>query len=319
MTLTGIECWSESAQLECVAVCRPATLEVATALEASAVGFIGAVSRQEAEDASGRLCEALTRFGCRLFDLGDFLPESARAVSDASVNRVFVRDTAAVVGRQLVTGTAAFAARIAEFDATHAALAELIHGGPREAASAERAGAGLEFGDVFLLDEARILVNLGLRSDARALQGFVDTAWSAGFQEVGAVSIPEHLGIIHLDLAFNVLGPRAVVARSFLKHLPVRVLTPGQAPQWESFEGFFARRGRKVLPLPASEPPCFISNYIFLGPQLLLASQSAAPRLKPLVKELGIEVEGVDIAALERGNGSVRCLTLPLKRRATAS
>ncbi|MCY1045880.1 arginine deiminase family protein [Corallococcus sp. bb12-1] len=317
MTLTGIECWSESAQLECVAVCRPAALEVATELEASAVGFIGAVSRQDAEDASGRLCEALTRFGCRLFDLGDFLPESARAVSDASVNRVFVRDTAAVVGRQLVTGTAAFAARIAEFDATHAALAELIHGGPRDAAPVEGTGAGLEFGDVFLLDEERIFVNLGLRSDARALQGFLETAWGAGFQEVGVVCIPEHLGIIHLDLAFNVLGPRAVLARTFLKHLPVRVITPAQAPQWESFEGYFTRRGRKVHALPASESPCFLSNYIFLGPQLLLASQSAAPRLQPLVKELGIEVEGVDIAALERGNGSVRCLTLPLKRRAT--
>ncbi|MCY1031325.1 arginine deiminase family protein [Corallococcus sp. BB11-1] len=318
MALTGIECWSESAQLECVAVCRPAVLEVATALEASAVGYLGAVSRQEVEDASGRLREALTRFGCRLFDLGDFLPESARAVSEASVNRVFVRDTAAVVGRQLVTGTAAFAARFAEFDATHAALGALLHGGSRDAAPPGGPGAGLEFGDVFLLDEERILVNLGLRSDARALQGFLDTAWGAGFQEVGALCIPEHLGIIHLDLAFNVLGPRAVLARSFLKHLPVRVLAPGQAPRWESFEGYFARRGQRILPLPAAEPPCFLSNYIFLGPQLLLASESAAPRLKPLVKELGIEVEGVDIAALERGNGSVRCLTLPLKRRATS-
>src|SRR5262245_50223269 len=111
MAFSEIECWSESGLLECVAVCRPAARDVATPLEAAAVGFTGTVTVQEAEEAFGRLKETLGRF-CTLVDLWDFLPDAERAVSNAAVNRVFVRDTAAVVGRQLVTGTAAFHARV---------------------------------------------------------------------------------------------------------------------------------------------------------------------------------------------------------------
>lgn len=316
MSLTGMECWSETGQLECVAVFRPAALDVATPLEAAAVGFSEVVTRQELEDASGRLRETLSRFGCTLVDLGDFLPESAQALSNSAVNRVFVRDVAAVVGGQLVKGTSAFPARIAEFDVTHVALERLVCGPGQDTAPASSCGVSVEFGDVFLLDGERILVNLGLRSDVHSLQAFLEMAWRAGYREVGVLCIPEHLGIIHLDLAFNVLGPQAVVARSFLRHFPIRVFKAGQAPQWESFQDYFTRRDRSVISFDPSPDSSFVSNYIFLGPQLLLASESAAPQLRPLVKGLGIEIESVDIEALERGNGSVRCLTLPLKRRA---
>lgn len=314
MAFTGIECWSESGLLESVAVCRPAALDVATALEAAAVGFTGTVTRQEMEEAFGRLKAALGRF-CTLVDLGDFLPEAERAVSNAAVNRVFVRDTAAVVGCQLVTGAAAFPARLAEFEATHRAVANLVCGPEQGEARPEICGARVEFGDVFVLDAERLFINLGLRSDVRSLETFLEVAWRAGFRELGVVCIPEHLGIIHLDLAFNVLGPQAVMARSFLRHCPIRVFQPGQAQRWEAFEDYFKARGRRVIPFEPLGPGGFLSNYIFLGPQLILSSQSAAAQLTPIARDFGIEVESVDIEALERGNGSVRCLTLPLKRQ----
>ncbi|MDY7229486.1 arginine deiminase family protein [Hyalangium rubrum] len=315
MPFTGIECWSESGLLECVAVFRPAALDVATSLEAAAVGFTGTVTYQETEEAFGRLKETLGRF-CALVDLWDFLPSDERAVSNAAVNRVFVRDTAAVVGGQLVTGNAAFPARIAEFETTHVALSNLVRGPEQGAALPEIRAARVEFGDLFLLDSERLLINLGLRSDVRSLQTFLEVAWRAGFREVGVLCIPEHLGIIHLDLAFNVLGPQAVVARSFLRHFPIRVFQQGGAQRWEAFEAYFSARGRRVIPFEPVGPGGFMSNYIFLGPQLILASESAASQLRPIARDFGIEVESVDIEALERGNGSVRCLTLPLKRQA---
>ncbi|MFP2903717.1 arginine deiminase family protein [Pyxidicoccus sp. 3LFB2] len=314
LALTEVECWTEWEQLDCIAVCRPAMLDVSSPMEASAVGFSAMVTCREMEGAFDRLHEAIARFGCKVFDLRDFLPESEHALSDTLVNRVFVRDVAAVMGHQLVMGTASFHVREAEFDSTHRALMSLVSGPARSSQQVLIQSAGMEFGDGFLLDSERLLVNVGLRSGARGLRGFLEVAWSAGFREVAVVRLPEQLGIIHLDLAFNVLGPRAVLARSFLRHIPLRVFRPGEAEQWEAFERYFTQRGQRVISFEPPRPDGFTSNYIYLGPQLILASQSAAPQLRPLAKEFGIEVESVDIEALERGNGSIRCLTMPLRR-----
>ncbi|NOK00907.1 MULTISPECIES: arginine deiminase family protein [Myxococcus] len=313
MAFSEFECWSESGQLDCVAVFRPAALDVTSAEEAAAVGFMRPVTRSEAEDAFGRLRDTLTRLGCQTIDLWELLPERERAVSDTTVNRVFVRDTAAVLGRQLVTGTAAFPVRLAEFDVAHRALSQLQ---PELSSDEVATSARIEFGDVFVLDAERLLVNVGLRSDARALQPFLELAWRSGFREAAVVRIPESLGIIHLDLAFNVLGPQAVVARAFLRHTPIQVFAQGVAPHWEPFDGYFASRGRRVIPFEPKGESGFMSNFIYVGPNLILASESASVGLRPLAKEAGIEVASVDIEALERGNGSVRCLTMPLRRRA---
>ncbi|MBZ4418507.1 arginine deiminase family protein [Myxococcus sp. RHSTA-1-4] len=308
-----VECWSEGGQLDSVVVFRPAELDVATPEEAAAVGFSQVVTRAAADEAFGRLRETLESFGCKTVDLGDFLSPADRAVSDTSVNRVFVRDTAVALGSRLVRGTAAFPARVAEFDVAHGALSRLM-GQPAEDA-AWAASARVEFGDVFLLGQGRLLVNVGLRSDQQSVQDFVEVAWGAGFEEVAVVRIPESLGIIHLDLAFNVLGPEAVVARAFLRHCPLRVCVRGQPPRWESFEGYFAQRGQRVLAFEPGSTHPFLSNYIYLGPRLILASEGVAPHLRPLARDFGIEVASVEVEALERGNGSVRCLTMPLRRR----
>jgi len=314
MAFRGIECWSETDHLDSVVVFRPAELDVASAEEAAAVGFSQVVTRAEADEAFGRLREALDSFGCRPIDLCGFLPLADRAVSNTSVNRVFVRDTAMALGTRVVTGTAAFPTRMAEFEVAHGALSRLM--GQPAGDEAWAASVGVEFGDAFLLGEGRLLVNVGLRSNVQALQGFVDVAWSAGFQEVAVVRIPDNLGIIHLDLAFNVLGPEAVMARAFLRHCPLRVCIRGQAPRWEAFEDYFAQRGRRVLAFEPRTSHPFMSNFIYLGPRLLLASAGVAPHLRSLARDLCLEVEAVDIEALERGNGSVRCLTMPLRRLA---
>lgn len=308
-----IECWSEDGRLDSVVVFRPAALDVASEEEAAAVGFARVVTRAAAEDAFGRLRETLESFGCRTIDLEGFLSPADRVVSNTTVNRVFVRDTAVVLGARLVRGAAAFPPRVAEFDVAHGALSRLLG---RADGSVEWADAArVEFGDVFLLGEGRLLVNVGLRSDPRFVRDFVDLAWSAGFGEVAVVRIPESLGIIHLDLAFNVLGTEAVVARAFLRHCPLHVYARGEPPLWESFEAYFTQRGRRVLAFEPGSTHPFLSNFISLEPRLLLASEGVAPHLRNLSRGLGLEVVGVDIDALERGNGSVRCLTMPLRRR----
>jgi arginine deiminase len=313
-----VECWSEHGALDRVAVFRPADLDVATPEEAAALGFCGTVTRAEAEDAAGCLREALKSAGCNVVELRELLPERDRAVSDTTVNRVFVRDTAAVLGRQIVTGVAAFPARLAEFDMARTILTQLMAAQPSlPHPPSPLSAAEVEFGDVFLLDDERVLVNFGLRSNARFIRSFVELVWSLGFREVAAIQIPESLNIIHLDLAFNVLGARAVVARPFLRHYPLRVFEAGQEQRWEAFEGYFASRGRRVLAFNPQGANDFLSNYIHLNPRLILASASTAARLRLLVRDFGIEVVSVDIEALERGNGSVRCLTLPLQRRTT--
>lgn len=312
-----VECWSEHGALDCVAVFRPADLDVATAEEAAALGFCATVTRAEAEEASGRLREALASAGCNVVDLWELLPEQDRVVSDTTVNRIFVRDTAAVLGQQLVTGMTAFSAREAEFELARTVLNRLMAAQPAHARPPSPLGAmEVEFGDVFLLDDERVLVNFGLRSNARFIRSFVELAWSMGFREVAAIQIPENLNLIHLDLAFNVLGTRAVVARSFLRHYPLRVFEAGQEQRWEAFERYFASRGRRVIAFDPRGANDFLSNYIHLNPRLILASASTAARLRPLAREFGIEVVSVDVEALERGNGSIRCLTLPLRRRA---
>ncbi|WP_338868502.1 arginine deiminase family protein [Myxococcus stipitatus] len=314
MAFGEIECWSEDGRLDSLVVFQPAALDVSSDEEAAAVGFSRIVTRVEAQDASNRLREVLGSFGCRAIDLVDFLSPADRVVSNTTVNRVFVRDTAVALGSRLVRGAAAFPARLAEFDVTHGALSRLM--GRPEGDVEWASVARVEFGDVFLLGERRLLVNVGLRSDARSARDFVELAWEAGFEEVVVVRIPENLGIIHLDLAFNVLGEEAVLARAFLRHCPLRVCVRGQAARWESFEDYFVQRGRRVVTFEPGNTHPFLSNFIHLEQRLLLASEGAAPHLRALVRGLGMEVVSVDVEALEGGNGSVRCLTMPLRRRA---
>ncbi|QSQ17525.1 arginine deiminase family protein [Myxococcus landrumensis] len=312
MAFDQVECWSEDGRLDSVVVFQPAALDVASAEEAVAVGFSRIVTRIEAQDASNRLREVLGSFGCRAIDLVDFLSPADRVVSNTTVNRVFVRDTAVALGARLVRGAAGFPTRVAEFDVTHGALSRLM--GRPDGDVAWASVARVEFGDVFLLGQRRLLVNVGLRSDARCARDFVELAWEAGFEEVAVVRIPGDLGIIHLDLAFNVLGEEAVLARAFLRHCPLQVCVRERPARWESFEDYFVQRGRRVLTFEPGNTHPFLSNFIHLEPRLLLASEGAAPHLRALVRGLRMEVVGVDIEALEGGNGSVRCLTMPLRR-----
>jgi arginine deiminase len=311
----AISCWSERDRLHRVAVCRPATLPVASAEEARAVGFREAVTVAEAEDAYFSLRQALGMHHCQVIELSEFLTLDQRATSERIVNRVFVRDTAAVLGDNLVLGTAAFAARSAEFDLAGSALLALAG-----AAAAEDAVAvPVEFGDSFLLDPQTVLVNFGMRSDKSRCQQFIQAAWDCGFQEVVAVSIPDDVGLIHLDLAFNLLGADAVLARAFLRHLPLRRHRQGRQTDWIAFEDYFARRRQHVTWFEPVRHDDFLANFIYLDERLVLASATVAQRLRPIAAAAGIEVASAEIEALERGNGSIRCLTLPLHRGAAAA
>ncbi|MDH2424616.1 arginine deiminase family protein [Sphaerisporangium sp. TRM90804] len=189
-----------------------------------------------------------------------------------------VRDPAAVVGEELVLGRMGAAVRAGEPG----------HVGRSVAAPAAPVTAGVvEGGDVMVTPDV-VFVGLGERTDEAGYAGLCFTR--------KVVAIPLAPGVLHLDVAMNLIGPGLGVI-----HPPaVESLPPELAGvTWvEVTEEEYREQGANVLAL---------------GPGRVMMD-ARHTRLRRELTAHGVTCLPLDLDEITKIGGGVRCMVLPLRR-----
>jgi arginine deiminase len=240
-------------------------------------------------------------------------------------NAMFVRDTSAWLGGQLVLGAIANPVRRRE--------AELVAGA--YASHPAFAGRGaeplgvpdLEGGDVFCLGERAALVGVGSRSRMAAVEVLAEGLFARGFERVVAVAIPAARSSIHLDCLLTLVDvDLLLVDRRLRRASAVELRPPGdefEAKIHLSLEAAIAEAlgldaMRVVEVADEREQWRLAANTLALRPGRVVA-YSHNERTNEALAAAGVEVLTVPGEELSRGHGGPRCLTCPLSRAAAAT
>ncbi len=162
------------------------------------------------------------------------------------------------------------------------------------------AGAGtFEGADLMWLDRKTAFLGLGNRSNAEGLRQVAEELRRMGVEEI--VTVQHSFGGVHLDGIFNI-ADRDVV-----------VLFPWQTP-FVVYE-VFKRRGFRIIEVndvrEAKERSA--ANFVALAPGRVVVAQGA-PRTAEALSRAGVEVIEIDVSELQKGWGSLHCMTAFLKR-----
>lgn len=310
---------NEYSALKKVVLCRPATHNPENDDEAKALNFRGLPSYQELQDAHSALGEALLKYNIQVFYLDEHLTEEEKRIADFLPNRVFVRDTAGIMNDRICLGYPSFQVRTAEFFFLQNALkriltSEIVKHEKIEEIPSE---AFFEFGDLLQVDSETILINCGFRSKTSNFNRLIEFFYALGFQTVAVMMLPIESGIIHLDLACHVVGKHDVLAIRHLQFLPLFVYKRHKPQKICLFHEFFKEYEYETTYIKQTPEIPFITNFINLNPETILTNSRYVGFLSELLKEKKIKIESVPINALENGNGSIHCLTLPLLRESS--
>ncbi|MEW6679535.1 MAG: arginine deiminase family protein [bacterium] len=306
------QCWSEWESLKVVGICRPAPFAVTTHEEARLVGFRNILDPFRALEAYERLRTVLKDNNIAVFDLCDYLTEEELHLGNQLVNRIYVRDIAGVFGTRLILGVAGADIRIPEFELLQSVLRRFVI--PESITiTSNDSGNSIEFGDCLILNKDAVIINVGFRTSKREIKRICSLLWECGFEVCGLICLPRDITTAHLDLTCNVIGRDIFVAVHFLCHIPVQVITATGSSYYLMLPDFICHEGFKVIWLPTNSDPRGCINFINLKAKTILTSTNANP-LHDLLQGHKINIISVNVDELEKGGGSIRCLTLPLVR-----
>ncbi|WP_217587583.1 arginine deiminase family protein [Lentibacillus saliphilus] len=306
-------CWSEHDELDIVMVCKPTELSIPNLQLAAEVQWNAPVHHEKAQENFRNLTIALKSEGIRVIDYSDLLSQEDQQLSRQLINRFFVRDLACVFGEQIVPGVAGTFMRAPEYDMAHR-LMERSFARDTFVKWDDDAHHPLEFGDVLVLNKDAVLINAGLRTSIEGIYKVKDDLFQAGFSEIGVMNLPRRTDTLHLDMNCNVAGDGIVVAKIFMRHFPVKVLTKGTV-RYGMFADFLKQHGFEVHWLERYNTIPDI-NFLNLSPDTILISQNADQSLlksHPMLQHK--RIISIDVTELEKAGGGIRCMTLPLKRK----
>ncbi|MFE6167344.1 arginine deiminase family protein [Viridibacillus arvi] len=305
-------CWSEHEELEVVLLCAPSKLEVPKLKTAEYVGWSSSVNHAKAQQNFMEFKYTLENRGIKVIDYSEELTPDERNLSDQLLNRYFVRDLACVFGDIILPGEAAVSMRRPEYIHAHSLMEKwfpktfLLHENDNVRA--------LECGDVLILNRDAVLINIGMRTSKESVEKVKKKIFHAGFSEIGIIDLPRRSDTLHLDMNCNVANEDLLIAKSFVRYLPINVLTEN-ASRFEMPEQFLKRHGFEVHWLDEYNTIPDI-NFLNIDPETLLISKQAHKQMiknhPKLQKKNMIEIE---VTELEKGGGGIRCMTLPLRRK----
>lgn len=303
--------WDECQTLRQVMVCRPTTNlpEDKTAIKHHA--FLSMTHPEKMLAQHADLCDILTKHKVHVLDLMDRLHHFDFVHLENYPNRIFMRDMGVTLKNTLFMGRAGLTSRQREFHAVQSLVSKLFPHMSHETLFEEF--EHLECGDFFILSPCKLLLNINNRTVLKNKKLFLSKMKDFGFKEIILIKIPKNFGMIHLDLGFNVLKRRGVLVREKLLALPVLWYHQGKEEKLTLFD-FLKKSKISVVGInePLYQKNKFLTNYIFLDPETILCNQHTAELLES--EKYPIHTVKADLDELEKAGGSVRCLTLPLKR-----
>lgn len=305
-------CWSEHEELEVVLLCAPSKLEVPKLKIAEYVGWSSSVNHAKAQQNFMEFKYTLENRGIKVIDYSEELSQDERNLSDQLLNRYFVRDLACVFGNIILQGEAGVSMRRPEYVQAHSLMEKWF---PKTFLSHENDNVrALEFGDVLILNRDAVLINIGMRTSKESVEKVKEKIFHAGFSEIGIIDLPRRPDTLHLDMNCNVANEDLLIAKSFVRYLPVHVLTENSS-RFEMPEQFLERHGFEAYWLDDYNTIPDI-NFLNIDPETLLISKQAHKQMfknhPKLQKKKIIEIE---VTELEKGGGGIRCMTLPLRRK----
>jgi arginine deiminase len=239
-------------------------------------------------------------------------------------NAMFVRDTSAWLGRELVLGAVANPVRQREGEL----IARAYHDHPvflaRPGGCRPLRVPGIEGGDLFCVDEGTVMIGVGSRSTVAAVEDLADHLFAAGFERVLVVAIPNERASIHLDCLMTLVDVDVVLVDRRLRDAGVVELLPrGGAVESRIHLGLEAALAatlaleamRVVEVADEGEQWSLAANTLAVAPGRVIA-YAHNERTNAALADAGIEILEVPGVELGRGHGGPRCLTCPLSRDA---
>jgi arginine deiminase len=322
---------SEVGTLRRVLVHRPGTeLDALTSRNAAELLFDGVPAAERARAEHDALTALLRRAGVEVVRLPEVLaaglgtsPERAERLiagdGDDGLpplpNAMYVRDTSAWLGGELVVGAVGNPVRRRE--------GELL---ARSYTADERRVVlpGVEGGDLFCLDERTVLVGVGSRSTVAAVEDLAEALFRRGFGRVLAVGVPDERASIHLDCLMTLVDVDGLLIDRRLRNAGVvEMLPPGGPVESRLHLGVEAALAealgldamRVIEVADEREQWTLAANTLAVGPGRVVAFAHNR-RTNDALAAAGIEVLPVPGEHLARGHGGPRCLTCPLVRDA---
>ncbi|MCA0971685.1 arginine deiminase [Halobacillus litoralis] len=306
-------CFNEHDELEAVLVCSPAPLDVPDQQTAEDVQWAKPFDYQKAEHQHRNMIEAMKESGALVIDYSTEISTQDQPFHSQLINRLFTRDLAGVCGKTVIPGEAATSMRQPEYILSHKLFERWF---PRDCFQIikNEKWKALEFGDVYVLNQDAVLINVGMRSSMESVEAVQHTLFEAGFNEVAAIDLPRRADTMHLDMNANMVGASHFLAKAYMRYFPVRVLTR-TGGQYFMLGDFLQRHGIEPVWTDSVKSTLPDLNFLNLNPETLLVSSKMNKKIlkhhEVLKKHKLIEVE---IDELEKGGGGIRCMTLPLIR-----
>ncbi|WP_345243877.1 arginine deiminase family protein [Pontibacillus salipaludis] len=307
-------CWNEYDELKTVLVCSPSALDVPDAQTATDVQWEKPVDQKKAHEHFHNLVHAMESHDIKVIDYSNHLSRQDAQLSQQLINRFFVRDLACVFGNTILPGEAGTSMRRPEYVQSHFLFLDWF-GPNRFKIQANNKGNALEYGDVMILSKDAVLINIGLRTSYEAVQTMKDHIFKAGFSEIGVVDLPRRPDTLHLDMNSNVASKDVFIAKSYMRYLPIQVLTDKHS-SYQMMQEFLNRHGYDVEWTNDVKHTVADINFLNLDPETILISTKANKKIiknhPKLKKKKLVEIE---VDELEKGGGGIRCMTLPFERK----
>jgi arginine deiminase len=237
-------------------------------------------------------------------------------------NTMFVRDTSAWVGDELVLGALDNPVRRQESELIARAYSGHTAFADRPLGTRPLGIPGVEGGDLFCLSDRVVMVGAGSRSRVDAIERLAEHLFAAGFERVLVVQIPDKRFSIHLDCLMTMVDvDLLLIDRRLRDRSVVEMLPPGGrvesrihfgiAPTLADVLGLDAMRVVEVA--DEREQWTLAANTLALRPGCVIA-YARNLRTNDALVAAGVEVMPVPGDELSRGRGGPRCLTCPLVR-----